>query len=413
MQTFSNVYDLFNNITITDNLVKLNVDIDPKLWKKYAAKMKVIGGKWSSKHQSFEFKRNPNMLIDRLLELGSSNFNKFSLYETPKDVFDYIWDYYLEKFFYDGKNIKILEPNVGAGSLVLKMIERVNELYKNVSIELVCYEIDPINVEFCRLKGIEVTQADFLDVTPDPTFSIVLMNPPFDDQIYVKHVLHAHKFLDPRGVLVSVIPTTHLITYKAIDKLLDTNSDLHKLYTFARKSANDFGQETFGPNTFKGVKISTAVLEIDKLYYNSPEANSFDCEYFYLSNFGDTFRVLLNKILKANNNASLNDIQIEIVKNMFLENTPIFNHVYSDELSNRRSSAPTTFLPNLDYWLNDNQEILNFLKSKYADLVTHLPEVVTNSKLIHSDLITKPEKIAVLEPAPLKEEKYGQFALAI
>lgn len=45
----------------------------------------------------------------------------------------------------------------------------------------------------------------------------VVMNPPFYGRHYVKHVLHALKFLKPGGVLVSVLPASAHYDHKELE----------------------------------------------------------------------------------------------------------------------------------------------------------------------------------------------------
>lgn len=55
-----------------------------------------------------------------------------------------------------------------------------------------------------------VLQSDFLAQSPQPQYDRVIMNPPFEKQADIKHVLHAHKFLKPGGRLVSVMAASVL-----------------------------------------------------------------------------------------------------------------------------------------------------------------------------------------------------------
>ena len=50
-------------------------------------------------------------------------------------------------------------------------------------------------------------RGDFLHLKPDPEnlYDRVVMNPPFDRERDIDHVIHALKFLAPEGVLVAIM----------------------------------------------------------------------------------------------------------------------------------------------------------------------------------------------------------------
>jgi methylase of polypeptide subunit release factors len=50
-------------------------------------------------------------------------------------------------------------------------------------------------------------EADFLTCFPGHNYDLILMNPPYAKGQCEKHVEHARKFLTPKGVLVSVVPS--------------------------------------------------------------------------------------------------------------------------------------------------------------------------------------------------------------
>jgi len=64
----------------------------------------------------------------------------------------------------------------------------------------------------CILRSIgsdvNVLEANFLRVTPTPTYSHVVMNPPFSGTHWMEHILHAFEFLEPGGQLTAILPVT-------------------------------------------------------------------------------------------------------------------------------------------------------------------------------------------------------------
>jgi phospholipid N-methyltransferase len=105
----------------------------------------------------------------------------------------------------------VLEPSAGTGHLV----EAIKRAAPKAHVDMI-----EINAECCKVLarkfpdergyGSHVAHADFL--TSDPPFcpdtehgfDRIVMNPPFDHGLDVKHILHALKFLRPGGILVAI-----------------------------------------------------------------------------------------------------------------------------------------------------------------------------------------------------------------
>lgn len=91
----------------------------------------------------------------------------------------------------------VLEPSAGHGAIA----EEVPECTLLVTLE-VNYSL----CEILQLKGFEVYQKDFLEHQPgELQFHRIVMNPPFEKQQDIDHVLHAFKFLKPGGRLVAIM----------------------------------------------------------------------------------------------------------------------------------------------------------------------------------------------------------------
>jgi hypothetical protein len=97
--------------------------------------------------------------------------------------------------------LTVLEPSAGEGALA------------RLAVENGCF-VDCIEFEVSRAKLLDETGlyrhvqfADFLAVEPTAgrQYDRVVMNPPFDLERDIDHVLHALKFLKPGGILVSVM----------------------------------------------------------------------------------------------------------------------------------------------------------------------------------------------------------------
>src|SRR3546814_4693212 len=97
----------------------------------------------------------------------------------------------------------VLEPSAGQGAIA-------NQVAKMARVD--CIELLPDNAAKIQVQGNirSVLQSDFLSQAAQPQYDRVIMNPPFEKQADIKHVLHAHKFLKPGGRLVSVMAASVL-----------------------------------------------------------------------------------------------------------------------------------------------------------------------------------------------------------
>lgn len=289
-------FNLFNTLNngLAINADERTVSVIPQLAQKDYAQVKSIlnrlGGDWNTSKQVFEFRKCPEALIDRVLSVGSRQLNKFHFYPTPEAIFEYITQYTALSFFgASQKSVRVLEPSAGEGSLIRQLLAFGEEEGRNFVVD--GYDIDPLNVIFCQEAGLNVTQADFLTISPSAEYDLVLMNPPFNGDEFIKHIRHAQQFLKPEGMLISVVPTQWILSHANKDNRswlleqaqIDSTTDI---------DPNNF----FEPGTFKGVSIPTTVICLRSLsaaertlnsdQYKASAVESFG---FYVDNCGKTW----------------------------------------------------------------------------------------------------------------------------
>ena len=105
-------------------------------------------------------------------------------FPTPKDVVEQMLSYVRPQ--------RVLDPSCGAGA-ILDVVE---------DCETFGYEINYTLANIAMEKGHVVECVDFLSV-PVQEWSCILMNPPFEREQDIDHVLHAYRFL--KGTLVAVM----------------------------------------------------------------------------------------------------------------------------------------------------------------------------------------------------------------
>lgn len=102
--------------------------------------------------------------------------------------------------------MRVLEPSAGAGAIVKMALDK--------GAMVTAIEVDPGRVAVLETMKrthfagyqLAVRCANFLTVTPEPVYDVVLMNPPFYGTHWMNHIMHAMKFLKPGGELVAVLP---------------------------------------------------------------------------------------------------------------------------------------------------------------------------------------------------------------
>jgi Domain of unknown function (DUF4942) len=113
------------------------------------------------------------------------------------------------------ERLRILEPSAGTGNLARPCVlfgsewkDRHKEGYRFDQI-VDCIEMQPHLADALTKEKIyhRVTCADFLQVKPDPAnlYDRVIMNPPFDRERDIDHVMHAMNFLKPDGLLIAIM----------------------------------------------------------------------------------------------------------------------------------------------------------------------------------------------------------------
>lgn len=94
---------------------------------------------------------------------------------------------------------QVLEPSAGAGNLARRAAE------KGAIVD--CVEIQSHLVQQLEASGLyrNVWQGDFIARPPAARYDRVIMNPPFDMERDIDHVMHALRFLKPDGLLVAIM----------------------------------------------------------------------------------------------------------------------------------------------------------------------------------------------------------------
>ncbi|OLP58912.1 hypothetical protein BJF93_23075 [Xaviernesmea oryzae] len=150
---------------------------------------------------------------DNLYAPTRSHAKNLGFFPTPPDIASTIIQHSSIFRRSQGDSLRVLEPSAGAGHLAREAVQ--------AGAMVDCVELDADRCAQLRAAGLYrmIRESDFLDVNPEETglYDRVIMNPPFDHQRDIDHVMHAIRFLKPDGLLVSVMSpgTEYRSTQKA------------------------------------------------------------------------------------------------------------------------------------------------------------------------------------------------------
>lgn len=190
--------------------------LDRKLYTDVNKVLEAIGGKWNRGEKAHVFDEAVEPLIETILETRVYSRVKQDLgqFDSPPEVVARVIE--LAEI---EQGMFVLEPQAGIGNLAAAAEDAGGIVW--------AYEIDEKRFQMLayRLDGDgagAVLRDDFLTVLPPndgERFHRVVMNPPFAKQVDIDHVLHAFKFLEPSGRLVSVMSggTMQRVNKKAVE----------------------------------------------------------------------------------------------------------------------------------------------------------------------------------------------------
>ncbi|KAF0234886.1 DUF3560 domain-containing protein [Fundidesulfovibrio putealis] len=94
---------------------------------------------------------------------------------------------------------RVLEPSAGTGNLLRAIGDQPDKVAVEINLDLA------EGLTRLGLSGLHIHRADFLACNGDlGTFDRIVMNPPFENGVDIKHIKHALHMLRPGGVLVAL-----------------------------------------------------------------------------------------------------------------------------------------------------------------------------------------------------------------
>jgi predicted RNA methylase len=190
------IRDSLTTMTVVGTSAKLSAQLDRADYAKVNKILEALGGKWNKKAGAHVFAGcDPEEVIASYLETGKLDKpEKFGFFPTPAPLARE-----LVKLAGLRPGHTVLEPEAGVGGIATVCADVVGKG------SITCYEIQQKNCDVLRSLGFQVEQADFLNVEPTQQFSHVILNPPFEKQQDISHVLHAFRFLEPGGTMAAIM----------------------------------------------------------------------------------------------------------------------------------------------------------------------------------------------------------------
>jgi predicted RNA methylase len=227
------IRDSLTTMTVTGTSAKLSAQLDRADYAKVNKILEALGGKWNKKAGAHIFAGcDPEEVIASFLETGKLDKpEKFGFFPTPAPLARE-----LVKLAGLQPGHTVLEPEAGVGGIASICAEVVGK--GNVT----CYEIQEKNCDVLRSLGFAVQQADFLSVEPAQQFTHVILNPPFEKQADISHVLHAFRFLAPGGTMAAIMSIA--ITFRTNSKTTQFRAFLDSMGATVKVNDRDAFKES-------------------------------------------------------------------------------------------------------------------------------------------------------------------------
>lgn len=226
------------------NALTLVEQLDRRMYEKTNKVLEACGGKWIRKAKAHVFDTDAADRIDQILLSGEVAIPKddFNFFPTPPAVVAR-----LKELAGDVTGKKMLEPEAGRGDIAVP--------FAKAGAIVSCFELMEANYQHLVGNPLlhSVTHGDFLLQHPEPEYEIIAMNPPFLRQSDIKHVMHALKFLKPKGLLLSVMAAN--VTYRS-NQLTQSFRDL------VRSRNGDIEALPEGSFKLSGTMVNTVIVSI-------------------------------------------------------------------------------------------------------------------------------------------------------
>lgn len=167
-------------------------DLDKHL-KQRAVDIMISLGAIYSPGECFEFSYDASDVLNAVLASGVVPDEKaHQYYPTPSEIAIKAVE---EAQISDTD--RVLEPSAGQGNIAKYLPESAT-----------CVEVDPLHCAILRAKGFNPVEEDFLKYQASEAFDRIVMNPPYSQGRWERHLEKAAGMLKPGGILTAILPAS-------------------------------------------------------------------------------------------------------------------------------------------------------------------------------------------------------------
>ena len=237
-----NTLAILSRVTVEGNNILLTCgQLDRKQYQAVNKVLENMGGKWNKKAKAHVYADDPTEALEQVLLSGEIvPPKKYGYFPTPPELAKHV-----VALAEVEPGQLVLEPSAGQGGIA--------DHLEGFTVD--CVELLADNAKVLRTKGYNMLhEGTFFDVVPTPIYDKVVMNPPFEKQADIDHVLHAFKFLKPGGRLVSIMASS--VTFRENKKTLDFKALVDRQGFIEHNPAGAFKES--------GTMVSTVTVVLDK-----------------------------------------------------------------------------------------------------------------------------------------------------
>jgi len=220
--------------------------LDRKMYEQVNKILEAMDGKWNKKTKGHVFSFDPTDKLDEVLltgEIDNPKAAKNGYFPTPLPIVKRLIE--LANIH---SGMRVLEPSAGQGHIADEIRRENSGL---LSFDIV--EILPENQNVLRDKGYNLLCNDFLKLK-NVAYDRIIMNPPFERQQDIDHVLHAWDLLSAYGRLVSVMSSG--VMFRENKKTQSFRELIEKNGEFERNPEGSFRAS--------GTMVDTIIVTLDK-----------------------------------------------------------------------------------------------------------------------------------------------------
>lgn len=219
--------------------------LDRKMYEQVNKIIEAMGGKWNKKTKGHIFNFDPSDKLDEVLltgEIENPKISKNGYFPTPLPIIKRLIELADIR-----SGMKVLEPSAGQGHIA----DEIKKIVSPLCLDII--EIIPENQKVLEAKGYSLLCSNFLELK-NMVYDRIVMNPPFERQQDIDHVLHAWDLLSAYGKLVSVMSSG--IMFRDNQKTKGFRTLVEKNGSIERNP-----QESFKAS---GTMVDTVIVVLDK-----------------------------------------------------------------------------------------------------------------------------------------------------